>query len=581
MKSFKINPMKTLLSIFLALFFLSNFNQSSFSQLSDYENQLNQVFGKQGEVYFTFKVDLKADLKTLSRIISIDKVTTDMNVYAYANREEFAQFLEKGIAYQILPHPGTLEKDLNMKSHVNLREINDWNFYPTYEGYVDLMYQFQATYPELCQVFSIGETNEDHELLMARISDNVGINENEPEFLYTSSMHGDELTGYVLMLHLIDYLLSNYGSDPEVTEIVNNIDIFINPLANPDGAYAGGNNTVNGATRYNALFVDLNRNYPDPEAGPHPDGNPWQVETIAFMNFAEAHDLVSGANLHGGAEVCNYPWDTWQHLAADNDWWVYVCREYADTVHEYGPPGYMTDLDNGITNGYAWYWVTGGRQDYMNYFHQCREFTLEISDDKTPPASQLPSFWNYNYRSLLNYMEQCQFGIRGTVKDAATGWPIQAEVNVLLHEEDSSWVYSSLPNGNYHRLLAEGNYTVRYSAPGYENAVISNLVVQNRQATVVDVLLVPSTGVGGIGYSLVNDKVNIYPNPVVEEYIQINSSVLLNEIKVFDIAGRELLTVGVDRKKYQLDLSGFRNGVYFVLLNTEIGKGVKKIIINR
>jgi hypothetical protein len=184
--------------------------------------------------------------------------------------------------------------------------------------------------------------------------------------------------------------------------MVNNMDIWINPLANPDGTYAGGNNSVNGATRYNANFVDLNRNYPDPDDGPHPDGNPWQVETIAFMDFAEGRDFVMSANFHGGAEVVNYPWDTWSHFHADDNWWQYVSREYADTVHDNAPFGYMNYLNNGITNGYAWYEITGGRQDYMNYFHQCREFTLEISDIKLLPANQLINHWNYNYRSICS-----------------------------------------------------------------------------------------------------------------------------------------------------------------------------------
>jgi len=50
--------------------------------------------------------------------------------------------------------------------------------------------------------------------------------------MYTSSMHGDELTGYVLMLRLIDSLLSTYGTNPRVTNLVNNFEIWINPLAN-------------------------------------------------------------------------------------------------------------------------------------------------------------------------------------------------------------------------------------------------------------------------------------------------------------------------------------------------------------
>ncbi|MBK6966466.1 MAG: hypothetical protein IPH20_21865 [Bacteroidales bacterium] len=65
------------------------------------------------------------------------------------------------------------------------------------------------------------------------------------------------------------------------------------------------------ARRYNINGVDLNRNYPDPEDGDHPDGYAWQPETVAFMNFAGQHDFVAAANFHGGVEVVNYPWDTW------------------------------------------------------------------------------------------------------------------------------------------------------------------------------------------------------------------------------------------------------------------------------
>ena len=63
-----------------------------------------------------------------------------------------------------------------------------------------------------------------------QISDNVGIKENEPSFLYTSSMHGDELSGFVLSLRLIDYLLTNYGMNNRISNLINEIDIWINPL---------------------------------------------------------------------------------------------------------------------------------------------------------------------------------------------------------------------------------------------------------------------------------------------------------------------------------------------------------------
>lgn len=553
-----------------------------FGQDMLHNQDIDSLFKDSGEIYFRFQVEDKAVINQFSRIVSIDKAQADGTVHAYANRKELSHFLEHSIPYEILPHPGFYAGDLNMKEQIDIREPLEWDFYPTYQAYVDMMYQFAAQYPSLCQVFSIGTTNLGRELLIARISDNIGIHENEPQFLYTSSMHGDETAGYVLMLRLIDYLLSNYGTDPRVTSLVDNIEIWINPLANPDGTYWGGNHTVNNAKRYNSEGVDLNRNYPDPKAGPHPDGNEWQVETVAFMGMAEDHHFVSSANIHGGAEVCNYPWDTWSHLAADNDWWVYVCREYADTAHLYSPSGYMSGFDNGITNGYAWYSITGGRQDYMNYFQQCREFTLEISNAKILPPQQLPAWWNYNYRSLLNYMEQSVFGLRGIVRDSVTGWPIRAEVYALSHEADSSWVYSSLPTGKYHRLLPAGNYSVRYAAPGYATKVIHNVNVANRQATYLDVLLVPGGGgVGSVDQYLVSQHIKIHPNPVKGHMMKYESEYLIESVCLYDVSGKTLAEWSEGKMEGHLDLGSVTNGFYYLRFITTEGWGVKKLVIDR
>lgn len=392
------------------------------------------LFKERIELYFKFNISDNKELFNLSSIISVDEINGD-EIFAYANKNEFSDFLELGYDYTALTPPSMLIIP-EMKNSVNLKEIKDWDFYPTYEAYIDMMNQFQTDYPALCEVISIGQSIEGRELLFVRISDNIGQEEGEAQFLYTGTMHGDETTGFVLLLRLIDYLLTNYGIEPKITNMVDNLDIWINPAANPDGTYAGGNSSVYGATRYNANGVDLNRNYPDPEDGPHPDGNPWQTETIHFMNFAENNHFVMSANTHGGTEVCNYPWDTWAQLHADDDWWQYVCHEYADTAQAYSPNGYMSGYDDGITNGYAWYSIWGGRQDYMNYFHQCREFTLEMSDAKLLPANQLPDHWDYNYRSLLNFMEQTLFGVAGTVTDANTSDPVYAEIYIEGHDAD-------------------------------------------------------------------------------------------------------------------------------------------------
>lgn len=472
--------MKKITTFLLAFAVFSAMAQNSIENYSKTE-----LFKTDGEIYFALPGAAPA-AEILTRIISIDKISGD-TVYAYASKKEFDYLVNSGShLFAPLQHPGDL---INPAMTDNPREVLTWNYYPTYTAYEEIMEQFAASYPEICKVYNIGTLPSGRKLLVARISDNVGVEEDEPEFFYTSTMHGDETTGYVLMLHLIDYLLTNYGQDARVTDMVNGIDLWINPNANPDGTYYGGNNTVNGARRYNANWVDLNRNYPDPEDGPHPDGNSWQPETLAFMAFAEERSFVMSANFHGGAEVMNYPWDTWYKLTADDNWWKMVCREYADTAHVNSPSGYMTQYQNGITNGAQWYSIGGGRQDYMNYFHQCREVTAEISNTKLPPASQLLNFWNYNYRSLLNYIEQVTYGVRGMVTDSLTGEPLKAMVTISGHDKDSSMVFTSLPVGNYHRLLKAGTYNFTFSADGYVEKTISNVVVEDHATVRLDVEL--------------------------------------------------------------------------------------------
>lgn len=483
--------LKVTINSIIAIFFMLVLTTNAQENRLSFNELWEKISHNRPEVYFSFETSGKL-IKSLDKTIYIDKVKNN-TIFAYANKKSFENFLEFNIDYKILTPPGLTIENPEMKSSINVKEIDDWDFYPTYEAYVDMMYQFETDYPDICKVSVLGTLSSGRKILAAKITDNVTLNEYEPEFFYTATMHGDETAGYILMLRLIDYFLSNYNSDNGITSMVNNLEIWINPLANPDGTYAGGNSTVNGATRGNANGIDLNRNFPDPEDGPHPDGNEWQEETVIFMNFATFHDFNMSSNLHGGAEVCNYPWDTWAIRHADDEWWQFVCHEYADTAQEYSPPGYMSGFNDGITNGYDWYSTSGNRQDYMNYFHSCREFTLEISNTKLVPSWQLPLFWNYNYRSLINYIKQVKYGVKGVITDSITQEAIKAKIYVEDHDIDSSWVFSSLPAGNYHRPINEGTYTFRFSARGYFTKTIEDVESENYQTTVLNVKLAPGT----------------------------------------------------------------------------------------
>ncbi len=473
--------MKKIFSVFL-VFILTSI---TFSQVLD-----EQYFKENHEVYFKFNISERAELRALTNIISIDNIEEN-TVYAYANENELREFEKLNYPYTVLTHPSKLiEPDMSS----NILGITAWDVYPTYDAYINMMYLFQSNYPNLCRIVDAGNTVQGRKILFAVISDNITQRETEPQFMYTSSMHGDELTGYVLMLRLIDSLLTTYGTDARITQLVNNAEIWINPLANPDGTYRSGNNTVSGATRYNYNNYDLNRNFPDPILGVN---SSQQIETTGFRNIAETNNFALVANFHGGTEVVNYPWDTWTNTPPDNRhhpdeaWYQYISHLYADTCQANSPSNYMNGYDDGITNGGDWYVISYGRQDYTNFYRWGREVTIEISDTKLIPASQLPAHWYYNRKSLLNYMETVTKGVNGIITDTL-GNLVKAKVTVLNHDTDNSEVFSD-STGYYLRMLSPGTYTFKFEAPNYYTQTISNVVVSSYNSlSVLNVQLVSS-----------------------------------------------------------------------------------------
>jgi hypothetical protein len=548
---------------------------------------ISTAFSQSTEYYFKFKIHDRSELNYLTRIISIDNVSGD-EVYAYANPSEFAEFLRHGYTYTSLPHPGSLitPKMSNDPDKI----ILDWDYYPTYDAYVAMMNQFAASYPSLCRIVNAGSTNQSRAILFAIVSHNVSVQEAEAQFMYSSSMHGDEVTGYVLMLRLINYLLTNYGTDPKVTNLLDHEEIWINPLANPDGTYHGGNGTVTGAIRGNANGIDLNRNFPDPQYGPHPDGHPWQAETIIMMNVETANHFTMSCNFHGGAEVFNYPWDTWPRLTADDNWWQYVARQYADTVHANAVAGYMTDLNNGITNGYAWYQVAGGRQDYMTYFKRGRECTIELSHTKILPAAQLPAHWNYNWKSFMNYMQKALYGITGLITDSITALPIgKTEVFINGHDIDSSEVYADSLFGKYYRVIKGGTYTIAYSAPNYYPKTVTGVYVKDDSTTIVNVALRPMSVPIANNESKVPERFALYqnyPNPF-NPATTINYKLRMTNyvrLMVYDISGREIAGLVNEKQepgsyKVMWDGSIYASGIYIYKLETENFSETKKMIL--
>jgi hypothetical protein len=290
------------------------------------------------------------------------------------------------------------------------------------------------------------------------------------------------------------------------------------------------------------------------------------------MELADEYQFTMAANYHGGAEVINYPWDNSKSRHVDDEWWQMVSRQYADLAQEENSD-YMTDRDNGITNGADWYMIYGSRQDYMNYYQQCRELTVECSTTKCPPASDLPMYWNYNRNSIYAFLNQVLFGIHGTVKDAVTQEPLKASVKIINHDRDYSMVESQLPDGNFYRPIKAGVYTIEVSAEGYVSKR-EDVAVTDNEKSIVEIQL-----------NKYDDALEEYDDVDFKidasgETIYINNKFLKTiHFELINIHGQIVKKYCFDEENIELSLSELDKGAYFMNIIIGDKQMAQKIVV--
>lgn len=364
-----------------------------------------------------------------------------------------------------------------------------------YHGYTSLTTELQAyaaDHAAICRLYTLGQSVQGREIWAMLITDNPDADEEEPEFKYVSTMHGDEPVGTEMCLYLIDYLLAQYDTVQRVTDLVNATAIWIVPCMNPDGLVAG--------TRYNANGADLNRSFPERTelAGTVFDQSPLDeasrpVEVQHIMRWTAGNSFVLSANLHTGALLFNYLFDD-DGKGSGND-----APTPDDALIEalslryamHNAPMYTSSspfYPNGIVNGSLWYQASGSMQDWNYRYAGCIEGTAELSATKKPSAALLPTFWSDNQESMVSYIEGVHRGVRGLVTSSANDAPLYAKVAVAGNAQP---VFTDPDVGDYYRLLLPGTYALTYSALGFENKTVAGVAVVDGPATRQDVELDP------------------------------------------------------------------------------------------
>jgi D-alanyl-D-alanine carboxypeptidase len=101
-------------------------------------------------------------------------------------------------------------------------------------------------------------------------------------------------------------------------------------------------------------------------------------------------------------------------------------------------------------------------------------------------------------------------------------------------------------------LMANSNFPI---VAGIENSIVNN----------------PALGLQGSNKS----TITIAPNPTTDK-ISVSTTCFKNNIKMTDVTGRIVLTTKINQSTFQLDISQFKNGIYFLQINKEVIKIIKE-----
>jgi len=221
---------------------------------------------------------------------------------------------------------------------------------------------FAKDYPKLCsKKVSIGKSVEGRNIWMVKISDNVLIDESEPEAFYDALHHAREPLSMQTTILFMDELLTGYGKDAEATFIVNERELYFVPCVNPDGYEYNRSTRPGGGGMWrknrrnngnNVYGVDLNRNYTTgwtmPYGGASTSPSSSTYRGTAAFSEPEAAAVEAFAKGRKFTQVCSCHTYTGVLLRA----WGYQQGD-PQNVAEYKLLGDLLTADNGIAHGSA------------------------------------------------------------------------------------------------------------------------------------------------------------------------------------------------------------------------------------
>jgi hypothetical protein len=377
-------------------------------------------------------VSSREDVIMLARLgISLEGTSfkPGRHIEVYVSESEIQRLKDNGIAFSILipdwklyyterqRQESPLGSQLLRASQLKNFHLGSMGGFLTLEEMVADLDSMRAKYPALVtSKDSIGASYEKRPIWAVRITKNP-IPGSQPQALYMGCHHADEAVGMMSVIYFMWHLLETYGTDPEVTTLLDSRELWFIPIVNPDGYRYNQltNPSGGGLWRKNRhplpdgrVGIDLNRNYgfkwglddigSSPLTsyynyrGPAPFSEP---ETQVIRDFVNAHHFTMAHSFHAFGDFVAPPW-------------AYSCTETPDSVLFRALEVEMTAANRYsfgaefpyTCNGEAGDWLYGDTLSKPKIY----PFTIEVgadADGAWPPLSRILPLVMENVRTNL------------------------------------------------------------------------------------------------------------------------------------------------------------------------------------
>jgi murein tripeptide amidase MpaA len=328
------------------------------------------------------------------------------------NESTLQQIRNKGFTVEVLfeNHREFLESHKDV-----LPQAGSEGLYHSYSEISDELQQLALTYPQIAKVYDIGDSWENREIWAIKISDNVAQDEDESEILFIGCHHAREWISVEVPFYLAKFLVENYDADPIIQSYIDNGEIWIVPMLNPDGHQYSidvyrlwrKNRRNNGGGSYG---VDLNRNYSHMWGGPGSSSDPRsniyrgpspfsEPETQAIRDLASNHDFQAVISYHSYGQLVLYPWSYTSVPASDKEHLSLLAEDMADLIYAVHGRVYTPQ------QGAVLYPASGTTDDWFYGEVGTFCFTIELRPIGSPgfilPENEIIPTWEENKPAAL------------------------------------------------------------------------------------------------------------------------------------------------------------------------------------